>query len=150
MEHTTFVLIKPDAMKLGLADTILERFRQEGLTVLRSKKVRVEKEKILTHYEDVLARLNKDYLAQAILDEFLDQEVMILVLSEQDRDPITHVRTIIGATDPSKADPSSLRGQFIHDTLEQSIIEKRWLRNLIHASDSPEAVVKETALWFDR
>jgi nucleoside-diphosphate kinase len=150
MEHTTFVLIKPDAMKLGLADTILERFRQEGLTVLRSKKVRVEKEKILVHYEDVLARLNKDYLAQAILDEFLDQEVMILVLSEQDHDPITHVRTIIGATDPSKADPSSLRGQFIHDTLEQSIIEKRWLGNLIHASDSPEAVVKETALWFDR
>ncbi len=150
MEHTTFVLIKPDAMKLGLADTILESFRQEGLTVLRSKKVRVEKEKILTHYEDVLARLNKDYLAQAILDEFLDQEVMILVLSEQGHDPITHVRTIIGATDPSKAEPSSLRGQFIHDTLEQSIIEKRWLRNLIHASDSPEAVVKETALWFDR
>ena len=150
MEHTTFVLIKPDAMKLGLADTILERFRQEGLTVLRSKKVRVEKEKILVHYEDVLVRLNKDYLAQAILDEFLDQEVMILVLSEENQDPISHVRTIIGATDPSKADPSSLRGQFIHDTLEQSIIEKRWLRNLIHASDSPEAVVKETALWFDR
>jgi nucleoside-diphosphate kinase len=150
MEPTTFVLIKPDAMKLGLADTILERFRQEGLTVLRSKKVRVEKETILTHYEEVLARLNKDYLSQAILDEFLDQDVLILVLSEKDQDPIKHVRTIIGATDPSKADPTSLRGQFIHDTLEQSIVEKRWLRNLIHASDSPEAVQKETALWFDR
>lgn len=150
MDQTTFVLIKPDAMKLGLADMILERFRQEGLTVLRSKKVRVEKEKILTHYEDVLKRLNKDYLEQAILDEFLDQDVLILVLTETNDDPITHVRTIIGATDPAKAAPTSLRGQFVHDTLEASNVEKRWLRNLIHASDSPEAVKKETELWFGR
>jgi nucleoside-diphosphate kinase len=148
MDQTTFVLIKPDAMKLGLADTITERFRTEGLTILRSKKVRVEKEKILAHYDDVLIRLNKDYLAQAILDEFEDQDVLILVLSDATTDPIKKVRTIIGATDPAKADKTSIRGQFIHDTLDQSIQEKRWLRNLIHASDSLEAVERETKLWF--
>lgn len=148
MDHTTFVLIKPDAMKLGLAETIVERFRAEGLTILRSKKVRVEKEKILEHYDDVLKRLNKDYLAQAILDEFEDQEVLLLLLSDTSTDPIKKVRTIIGTTDPAKADPSSIRGQFIHDTLDASIQEKRWLRNLVHASDSDEAVIRETKLWF--
>ncbi len=148
MDQTTFVLIKPDAMKLGLADTITERFRQEGLTILRSKKVRVQKEKILAHYDDVLIRLNKDYLSQAILDEFEDQDVLILVLADSTTDPIKKVRTIIGATDPAKADKASIRGQFVHDTLDQSILEKRWLRNLIHASDSPEAVERETKLWF--
>lgn len=148
MDHTTFVLIKPDAMKLGLSETLVERFRAEGLTILRSKKVRVEKEKILEHYDDVLKRLNKDYLAQAILDEFEDQEVLLLLLSDTSTDPIKKVRTIIGATDPAKADPSSIRGQFIHDTLDASIQEKRWLRNLVHASDSEEAVIRETKLWF--
>ncbi|MEI7667708.1 MAG: nucleoside-diphosphate kinase, partial [Erysipelotrichaceae bacterium] len=63
-------------------------------------------------------------------------------------DIVAQVRTIVGPTDPAKADPNTIRGRFGTDTMEKSKSEKRLLRNLIHASDSDENAQKELELWF--
>ena len=63
-------------------------------------------------------------------------------------DIVPFVRTVVGATDPQKAAPGTIRGDLGRDSLEASMAENRMCENLIHASDSPQAVREEAAIWF--
>jgi nucleoside-diphosphate kinase len=148
MEKRTFILIKPDAIERHLGEEILDQLRANGLQVLRMKKVLATKAQILAHYQDVIDRLNLPYIEQAILDEFENKLVWIIVATMKKGDPILTVREMIGPTDPAKAEDFTIRGQFGRDTMELSMQEHRMLKNLIHASDSVEAAEKEIAIWF--
>jgi nucleoside-diphosphate kinase len=55
---------------------------------------------------------------------------------------ISCVRAMAGATDPVKAAPGTLRGDFGRDWGDGEI------RNLVHGSDSPQSAARETAIWF--
>jgi nucleoside-diphosphate kinase len=149
MQQRTFILIKPDAIERHLGEEILDQLRSNGLVVLRMKKVIVSRAQILAHYEEVIQRLKLDYIEQAILDEFENKLVWIIVATMNQGDPIKKVRDMIGPTDPAKAEDFTIRGHFAHDTLELSMKEHRMLKNLIHASDSPESVEKEISIWFN-
>jgi nucleoside-diphosphate kinase len=148
MAYQTFVMIKPDAIERGLASLIIEFFNLHNLRIVRQQTSIVQKETILSHYQEMLERVNKDYLYAACVEEFIHKEVILLVLESDRDDLIAYVRQIIGATDPAKALPDTIRGKYAEDTLQRSIDEKRMLRNLIHASDSPQAVEEEMKLWF--
>ena len=144
----TFILIKPDAIKRNLAEDILNIFKSESLIIQQSKMVKVSEERIIAHYQEVIDRLNLPYFKQAILKFFRDKEVLIAeVVSESNT--ILKVRELIGATDPSKADPHSIRGMFGIDSFEKASKESRMIENLIHASDSKESAEFELALWFE-
>lgn len=149
MKTSTFIMLKPDAVKRGLAETILTIFKDHGYEVKRQKEVIVDRKLILKHYEEVIIRVNKPYFEQAILDFFEGQKVVALELQKDGEHVIEDVRALVGATDPVKADPSSIRGQYGDDSLEVSMSQKRTLRNLIHASDSIESAKQELALWFN-
>ncbi len=148
MLTSTFIMLKPDAVKRGLTETILSIFRDHGYQIIRQKEVTVDRNLILKHYEEVIIRVNKPYFEQAILDFFEGQKVVALELQKDGDHVIEDVRALVGATDPVKADPKSIRGQFGDDSLESSMSQKRTLRNLIHASDSVESAKQELALWF--
>jgi nucleoside-diphosphate kinase len=148
MQQRTFILIKPDAIERHLGEEILDQLRAKGLVVLRMKKVIATKAQVLAHYKDVIQRVKVDYLERAFLHEFDQKLVWILIATHPKGDPVQVVRDIIGPTDPAKAKDDTIRGQFRNDTLELSIKEQRLLKNLIHASDSPEAVEREIAIWF--
>ncbi len=150
MKNTTFIMFKPDAVQRQLVSTILDIFKSNGFSVDMSKEVVVDAPLILSHYEDVIKAVNQPYFQQAILDVFVGQKVFAYVLSKDTEDAVKEVRTLIGATDPAKADPNSIRGKFGDDALANSMAEKRMLRNLIHASDSRESVIRETRLWFGK
>lgn len=150
MDHTTFIMLKPDALEAHLENKILDIFREEGITVLRKKTVVVDELLILKHYEEVIERL-KDKVpdfSSRVKKEFVDKTVKIFELGYHHHDIVDKVRTLIGATDPAKADPKSIRGKYASDTMEKSVLEGRMLRNLIHASDSDENAKKELKLWF--
>ena len=150
MDHTTFIMLKPDALEAHLENKILDIFREEGITVLRKKTVIVDEKLILKHYEEVIERL-KDRVPDFSLrvkNEFVDKTVRIFELGYHHHDIVEKGRTIVGATDPAKADPNSIRGKYASDTMEKSVEEGRMLRNLIHASDSDENAKKELKLWF--
>ena len=144
----TFILIKPDAVKRNLTEDILNRFKQAGFLIQQSQIVKVTEEKIIAHYQEVIDRLNLPYFKQAILNCFKDQDVLIAeVVSESNT--ITNVRELIGATDPSKAEPHTIRGMFGIDSFERASKEERMIENLIHASDSIESAAYELKLWFE-
>jgi len=144
----TFILIKPDAIKRNLSEDILNIFKSEALIIQQSKIVKVSEERIIAHYQEVIDRLNLPYFEQAILNFFKDHEVIIAeVVSESNT--IVKVRELIGATDPAKADPHSIRGMFGIDSFEKASKESRMIENLIHASDSKESAEFESALWFE-
>jgi nucleoside-diphosphate kinase len=64
--------------------------------------------------------------------------VVAMVIEGKDAVPV--VRSMVGATNPAKSDPGTIRGDFALDTG----------RNIIHASDSPESAKREISLYFDK
>lgn len=148
MLTSTFIMLKPDAVQRGLSETIITIFLDHGYQIKRKKDVVIDKDLILKHYEEVIIRVNKPYFQQAILDFFEGQQVIAIELTKEGEHVIEDVRALIGATDPKKADPKSIRGLYGDDSLEASMSQQRTLRNLIHASDSIESAKQELALWF--
>jgi nucleoside-diphosphate kinase len=144
----TFILLKPDALKRGLVEPILDMFEEAKLHIIQSKRVIVTQDKIISHYKEVIERLDLPHFQGAILDFFEGEEVLISIV-ESTVDTVSKVRTLIGATDPKKAEPHTVRGAYGIDSFEQANTEKRMIQNLIHASDSKEAAQFETQLWFE-
>lgn len=148
MKNSTFIMLKPDAVKRGLTNQIIQIFLDKGYQIVRKKEVIVHEELILKHYEEVIAKVNQDYFKEAILKTFVNQMVIALEITKDSLNLIQEVRDLVGITDPMKADPKSIRGMYKDDSLEVSMREKRVLRNLIHASDSIENAAQEMKLWF--
>jgi len=143
-------MLKPDAVRRGLVEPILSIFKENGYQIIRQKEMMVCRELILKHYEEVIQKVNQAYFQQAILDTFEGQKVIALEIGKDSEHVIEDVRALVGATDPVKADPMSIRGRFKDDSLEVAMKEKRTLRNLIHASDSIENAKQEMHLWFNQ
>lgn len=148
MKRSTFIMLKPDAIERKLEDRIIQIFLEQGYQIVRKKEVIVSEGLILKHYEEVIAKVNQAYFKDAILKTFVGKKVIALELTKDIEHLIEEVRTLVGATDPVKADILSIRGQFKDDSLEVAMKEKRTLRNLIHASDSVENAQIEMKLWF--
>lgn len=146
----SFVLIKPDAIKRKLEQVILNELKSLPCVITKQAEVTVEDDIILKHYHEVIARLNLPGFKEMILNEFKNQKVIILQCESDDDQIIQKIRTKIGATDPSVADPASIRGRYGEDSLILAKASSRMIRNLIHASDSIEAAEFECDLWFNR
>ncbi|MGB0202625.1 MAG: nucleoside-diphosphate kinase [Acholeplasmataceae bacterium] len=145
----TFVMLKPDALERHLDKNIIDTFILEGYEILRQKRMTATKDTIISHYEEVIKRLDLEYFTDAIIDAFDGKDVIVLELKHSKKDAIQSIRELIGATDPSKADKESIRGKFGKDSFELASKEKRMIQNLIHASDSVESYQKEVTLWFE-
>jgi len=129
----TLVLIKPDAMRRGLAGEILRRFEQRGLELKEARLVEVDKELAGEHYAEHAGKPFYDELIEFITSG----STLALVLAGEGA--IATVRTTMGATNPADAGPGTIRGD-----LALSMPD-----NLVHGSDSPESAAREIALWFD-
>ncbi|PKM86188.1 MAG: nucleoside-diphosphate kinase [Firmicutes bacterium HGW-Firmicutes-10] len=149
MKESTFIILKPDALKRGLKEEILNYFKERDFHVVRENLVTVDEEKILSHYQEVIERIGSEDFRQAVLREFVNEVVHIVEIASEKNDVIAWVRDLIGSTDPAVARPDTIRGLFGEDSLAKARAENRMLRNLIHASDSDENVKKELVLWFE-
>lgn len=149
MKESTFIILKPDALKRGLKEEILNYFKERDFHVVRENLVKVDEEKILSHYQEVIERIGSEDFRQAVLREFVNEVVHIVEIASEKSDVIAWVRDLIGSTDPAVARPDTIRGLFGEDSLAKARAENRMLRNLIHASDSDENVKKELVLWFE-
>lgn len=149
MKQSTFIIVKPDALKRGLKDPILNYFKELDFLIVREETVKVDEEKILNHYQEVIERIGSEDFKQAVLREFVDEVVHVVEIEHAQSDVVAWVRDLIGTTDPAAARPDTIRGMYGNDTMAQARAENRMLRNLIHASDSDDNVQKELVLWFD-
>ena len=129
----TLVLIKPDAMRRGLAGEILRRFEARGLELREAKLVTVERALAEEHYAE---HAEKPFYGELV--EFITSGPTLALVLEGEG-AIATVRTTMGATNPADAGPGTIRGD-----LALSMPD-----NLVHGSDSPGSAAREIALWFD-
>lgn len=128
----TFIIVKPEAVARGLIGEILKRFEQKGLKIVRMKMDQVTEEVAREHYGHHADKPFFPGLIQAITAG----PVVMAVL--EGPGAIGHVRNLIGATDPAKAQPGSIRGDFANELPY----------NMVHASDAPETAAEEIARFF--
>jgi nucleoside-diphosphate kinase len=128
----TLILIKPDAMKRALAGEILARFERRGLTVRSARLVHVDNSLAERHYAE---HAEKPFFGELV--EFITSSPTLALVLEGEG-AIGVARETIGATDPAKAAPGSIRGD-----LALSMPD-----NLVHGSDAPDTATREIELWF--
>jgi nucleoside-diphosphate kinase len=128
----TLVLVKPDGVKKHICGEVISRFERKGLEVEAIKMIQVPEELAKKHYAEHEGKgFFKDLIA------FITSgPVLVMVIKGENA--VAAVRQINGATDPLKAVPGSIRGDFA-----TSIDE-----NVVHASDAPETAEREIGLWF--
>jgi len=128
----SLVLIKPDAMQRRLTGTIISRFEEQGLKLVALKMLHMDRALAERHYA---IHANKPFFEDLI--NYITSTPIIAIAFEGEG-AVEAIRKIVGATDPGRAEPGTIRGDFGLD------IE----RNVVHGSDSIETAEKEIKLFF--
>ncbi|MCH7567885.1 MAG: nucleoside-diphosphate kinase [Nanoarchaeota archaeon] len=172
MQEKTLILIKHDGVVRSLIGKILTRIENIGLKVIGMKMVWANEDLARNHYtlDEEWARKSfettkktheregkpfphKNHmefgsLIQSWNINFLREGPIIAIVAEGPH-AIEIVRKIVGTTEPRQSPPGTIRGDFaMTESYELSDKNKRVLRNLIHASDSPKTAEREISLWF--
>ena len=142
MIEKTCVIVKPDGVKRDLVDEIISRYEKECLKILTKKELTADDELLSKHYS---AHVGKSFYEP--LKQFMMSGPVVAMIIEGE-DAVAHVRKITGATDPSKADKGTIRGDLGIDSQEKADQESRAIQNLVHASGTSEEAEKEISLWF--
>ncbi len=125
-------MIKPDAMKKGHAGAIIDRIIKEGFKIIALKQTRLSEEKAGEFYAVHKAR---PFYGELV--SFMSSGPIIAAILEKEN-AVTAFRTLIGATDPAKADANTIRKLFAESVGE----------NAIHGSDSDDNAKIEGDFFF--
>ncbi|XP_038687983.1 nucleoside diphosphate kinase 3-like [Tripterygium wilfordii] len=128
----TFIAIKPDGVQRGLIAEIVSRFERKGFKLVAIKIVVPSKDFAEKHYHDLKERPFFNGLC-----DFLSSGPVVAMVWEGEG-AIKYGRKLIGATDPQKSEPGTIRGDL-------AVVVGR---NIIHGSDGPETAKDEINLWF--
>jgi nucleoside-diphosphate kinase len=128
----TLVLVKPDGVKKGLIGEIISRLEKKGLKIAAMRMLRMDKTLARRHYA---VHKGKPFFVGLV--DFITSGPIVAVVVEGEKS-VEVVRKLMGETDPVKAAPGTIRGDYGLDIGE----------NLIHGSDSEENAQKEIALFF--
>ena len=132
MSNRTFTIIKPDSVRKGNFGTIIGRLEAEGFRILGLKKVSLSQKQAESFYGVHRERpFFKD-----LVRYMTSGPVYVAALVREGAVP--QLRKVMGATDPAKADPGTIRKDF-GESIEQ---------NAIHGSDSDENARIEIAFFF--
>lgn len=130
----TLVLVKPDAMERNLGGAILARVEAAGLKIVALKVLRVDEALANKHYA---VHAGKSFFKDLI--DYITSYPIIAAVFEG-KDAVAVARKTMGATDPKKADPGTIRRDFGIDLQ----------RNAVHGSDSAENAEVEISLYFKK
>jgi nucleoside-diphosphate kinase len=128
----TLVLIKPDAVQRGLAGEIISRLERKELKIVAMKMLQMDKAMAERHYA---IHEGKPFFSALV--DFITSAPLIAAVVEGEN-AVEAVRRLMGETDPLKAAPGTIRGDFGLDIGH----------NLIHGSDSEENARQEISLFF--
>lgn len=128
----TLSIVKPDGVKKQVTGKVIALFEEQGIKVVGIKMLHLTKERAMGFYA-----IHKDRPFFDSLTAFMSSGPVVVMVLEGDN-VINRVRTIMGATDPKKADKGTIRNMFASD------IEK----NIVHGSDSPESAATEIPYFF--
>lgn len=132
MSQRTFSIIKPDAVKKGHAGAILAEIEKAGFRLVAIKKIALNKAQAEGFYHVHAAR---PFFGE--LTEFMSSGTIFPMVLEKEN-AIADLRTLMGATDPAKADEGTIRKKFASSIGE----------NAIHGSDAEETAAFEIGYFF--
>ena len=132
MANRTFTIIKPDSVRKGNFGKIISRIESEGFRILGLKKVNLSQQQAEAFYG-----IHRERPFFGDLVRYMTSGPVFVAALERDG-AVAHLRTIMGATDPLKADAGTIRKDF-GESIEQ---------NAIHGSDSDENAAGEIAFFF--
>lgn len=132
MIERTLAIIKPDAVERHVAGRIIQRIEESGFQIRAMKRVHLSKREAEGFYG-----VHRERPFFSSLTSFMSSGPAIVMVLEAP-DAIRKWRTLMGATDPAKADPGTLRKEFA-ESIE---------RNATHGSDAPDTAAYETGYFF--
>ena len=132
MSNRTFTIIKPDSVRKGNFGKIISRLESEGFRVLGIKKVALAQRQAEAFYG-----VHRERPFFGSLVEYMTSGPVYVAALERDN-AVAHLRQVMGATDPQKADAGTIRKDF-GESIEQ---------NAIHGSDSDENARIEIGFFF--
>lgn len=128
----TISIIKPDGVQKNIIGEIYRRFESAGLQIVAARMLHLTREQAGDFYA-----VHRERPFYSDLIEYMTSgPVMVQVLEGEDA--IARNREIMGATDPSKADPGTIRADFAASIEE----------NVVHGSDGPETARQEIGFFF--
>lgn len=133
-KEQTFSIIKPNAVKKGKIGAIVEHFEANGLKIAAAKLTVLSKSKCEEFYAEHKAR---PFFGE-LVSFMTSGPVMLMVLSGENA--VMKNREVMGATDPAKANPGTIR-KLYGDSMGE---------NAVHGSDSPTSAAREISLFFEK
>ena len=171
-KERTLVIIKPDGVQRTLIGEIIKRYERTGFKLIAMKFLVPTAEQATDHYmvggEEWLETVGTKAAAayekkgmkspyatprengMAILEtnaKYLSSGPVVAMVWEGAH-VVEVVRKLTGGTEPRSSDVGSIRGDFVHDSYMMADSDTRSIRNLIHASGTPEEAQKEMPIWF--
>jgi len=170
-KERTLALIKPDGIQRSLIGEIVQRYERTGLKLVGLKFFIPTPEIVKKHYlvvdewlESVGQKSKDAYIKKGLNPPFKDikkcgEKVLkglqkylssgpVIALVWQGNEAVGIVRKITGGTEPLTSDVGTIRGDLTIDSYTLADPDDRAIRNLIHASASPEEAEKEIKIWF--
>jgi nucleoside-diphosphate kinase len=128
----TLVLVKPDGVARGLVGEVISRLEAKGLRLVAAELHTLDRETAETHYAE---HSERPFFGSLV--EFITSGPLMALVVEGPR-AVEAFRAMAGATDPVKAAPGTIRGDFALEVQN----------NIVHGSDSDESAAREIALFF--
>jgi nucleoside-diphosphate kinase len=132
VSERTLVLVKPDGVRRGLTGEVLSRIERKGLQIIAMDLRTLRRETAEVHYAEHTA---KPFFASLV--EFITSGPLVALVAEGPR-AIEAFRALAGATDPVRAAPGTIRGDYALEVQD----------NIVHGSDSPDSAEREIKIFF--
>ncbi len=132
----TLILIKPDGVRRSLVGEVVRRIETKGYQIVGLKMLTPTREILAKHYAE---HEGKPFYEPLI--EFMLSGPIVALIAEGNR-VIEGFRNLAGTTDPTTAEPGTIRGDLGRDQGTKVV------QNIVHGSDSPESAEREIAIFF--
>lgn len=125
-------MVKPDGVKRGLVGEIIGRFERKGLVLRQIRLLQIDEALARRHYQE---HVEKPFFPELL--EFITSGPVV-AMEWAGESAVGVARAVMGATDPKKAEPGTIRGDF----------GLAVTHNLVHGSDSVESAERELGIFF--
>ena len=132
MSQRTLILVKPDGVQRNIIGEVISRIESKGLKLVALELRTIDGDTAHAHYAE---HAGKPFFGELV--DFITSGPLVALVAEGER-AIEAFRALAGATDPVKAAPGTIRGDFALQVAQ----------NIVHGSDSPESAEREIKIFF--
>lgn len=129
-------MVKPDGVKRGLVGEVIARVERKGYKIKNLRMLTADRNLLSQHYAE---HEGKPFYEPLL--EFMSSGPIVAMVAEGDR-VVEGFRKLAGATDPTTAEPGTIRGDLGRDQGTKVV------QNIVHGSDSPDSANREIKIFF--